>query len=228
MPRDRIGRLGKESAGRRQALSLATALAAAALLASCGLETVVIYESPGFTDDAGRLTLSHDAANESDPSFLGYEIYYRAYDSSEAADTDRKAIEAAIDQDSATPDSCMSKLESLKFRRMTNAVGSDERPRFRTSIFIADKLAIFYGASGWDIADVAPDEDDIKRWTSQSFNSTYYPDDEDYAGSSTLVSPNPAYFVFFAVAYGFDIVSGFKEVHSYPKGTGNVVEIPLG
>ncbi len=173
------------------------------------------------------MSLTHNTANDSDASFLGYEIYYRVYDNSDTADSDRKAIEAVINQSLATPDSCMSKLDSLKYRRMTNAAGSDERPRFRTSIFIGGKLIIYYGASGWDIADVAPDGDDIKRWTKDSFNSAYSPGDEDYAGSTILTSGSSAYFVFFAVAYGFDIPAGFKEINSIPRGTGNIISVTI-
>lgn len=229
MPRNRPGRLASAGRVRCRLFSLPPALilAAAALLSSCGLETVTIYDSPGFSDVTGILTLTHDTSNDSESSFLGYEIYYRAYDSTDKANTDRTAIEAAIDLDSATPDSCMSKLESLNYRRMTNASGSDERPRFRRTIFSSDSLYIYYGPLGWDIENVDVVGDDIRRWTKDSFNSAYVSGDEDYAGTDDLTNENTVYFVFFAVAYGVDFATSFNEILSYPKGTGNVISVTL-
>ncbi len=195
------------------------------VLASCGIETVSIYEAPGFSESGGLLILTHNTANDSFPSFSGYEIYYRAYQDSSTADTDRASIQTFINLETSTPESCITKLESLKYKRIRNYQGKDERPLFNKSIVGPFKL--YYNSGDWYV-DVFPLGNQIvKRSIGSSFQSEYITTDEDYSGSEGKTSGAAVYFVVFAVAYGLDVSSSFNEVFSFPAGIGKTISITL-
>jgi hypothetical protein len=193
-------------------------------LASCGIETVSIYEAPGFSEDGGLLKLTHDSANDSDPSFSGYEIYYRAYQDSSAADTDRTAIQDYIDLETSTPDSCITKLESLKYKRIRNYQGKDVRPLFSPS---TATFNLYYTSGDWYVAEFPSGEQSVTRSIGSSFQSQYETDDEDYSGSEGRTSGGTVHFVVFAVAYGLDVTSSFNEIYSFPAGIGSTIKITL-
>jgi len=204
---------------------LAAALALSAALSSCGLETVQTYDAPSFTYEGGLLKLTHDADNGSADYFLGYEIYYRAYSSETAMQTDREAIEDLADNDDSTPETCVDKLESLDFQRIKNEYGKDDRPLFT---YGSDNT--FYiqlsASSDWPYyrsADAPVTGQIVTRSISTSskpvsFISQYSSlSDDDYEGSTTTTGVT-VYFAFFAVAYGFDITT-ISNIYSLPRST---------
>jgi hypothetical protein len=55
----------------------------------------------------------------------------------------------------------------------------------------------------------------------KSFEQVYNAGDPDYAGAGTQVGSLPIFFVFFAVAYGVDTVSGnYTSIYSFPATLG--------
>jgi hypothetical protein len=229
----RASRGGPSGGSSRLALAfLAAGLAFSPSLASCGLETVRVYSAPSLSSSGGLVTLTHNAANDADAaSFLGYEVYYRAYQDSAAASADISTLAAFIGADSVTPESCISKLESMKFHRFYNYLGQDARPLF--NVDIATSFNIFLDQSnitGWYVDEFSKtpiDTSPICRAISSSdsaapFNSTYESTDADYSGST--ISSGTLYFAFYAIAYGVDFASSFKEIYSLPASIGTPVE----
>jgi hypothetical protein len=210
---------------------LASGLALSSSLISCGLETVKVYATPSLSSSGGLITLTHNAANDADAdTFLGYEVYYRAYQDSSAASADISTMATVIGGDNATPESCIAKLESLKFHRFYDYLGQDKRPLF--DIDIATSFNIYLPTNaGWYVDEFPkgpPDDTSpICRAISSSdsvvpFNSTYASTDADYSGST--ISSGTLYFAFFAIAYGFDFSSTFKDIYSLPASIGTPIE----
>jgi hypothetical protein len=215
------------------ALALAFLASGLALsLGSCGLETVKVYAAPSISSSAGLITLTHNSANDADAdTFLGYEVYYRAYQDSSSASADISTMATVIGGDNATPESCIAKLESLKYHRFYNYLGQDKRPLF--NVDIATSFKIFLDQStpvGWYVDEFSKtpiDTSPICRAISSSetavpFNSTYATTDSDYSGSTTITS-GTLYYAFFAIAYGFDF-SSLKEIYSLPASIGTPVD----
>ena len=108
---------------------------------------------PGFiSPSTNLLQLTHNTANSAS-TLKGYEVYYRAFDGAggpSAADTARQAIEAAIGAQNATPETCLSLMQSLGFTRIFDGDGNDGpngiRPLFEmptTSLSTALQYNIF-------------------------------------------------------------------------------------
>jgi hypothetical protein len=229
-PRGRAGPGGARPAGATLA-SLLAAAAALAALCSCGMETVKVYSAPTLAYSGGLITLTHNSANDAEAStFLGYELYYRAYQDSAAAETDRSALATFINTESTTPETCIARLESLKFHRVYNYQGKDARPLFGKTI--ANVFHVYLSPSlSWYVDEFSrtpTDTSPVYRAVSSSsslvaFNSSDYDiADADYSGSSSI-SSGTVYFVFFATAYGFDFSSNLKEVVSLPTGLDSVI-----
>lgn len=104
------------------------ALGAALLLGACGLETYLYLETPTNYSSGTTLIFQHSTAN-TDPNFLGYEVYYRLYpgkDSSTVpsqASTDIGAISAKVSSASGA-DQVIALLRSKGFARMSNQTSS--------------------------------------------------------------------------------------------------------
>jgi hypothetical protein len=203
-------------------------------LSTCGIEaSVTIYSTPGFSSSGNNaILLTHNTAN-SETGFLGYEIYYRAFDEENAALSARVAIQDAAALTTATPESCNAQLKAKGFSRIFDDNGEDG-PNGNRPLFAIDSSETATTAVSFDILldntmstanwyykrSTAPDTKVISRSISTagsavSFESKYSSSDADYASGT---KSDTIYFVFFAVAYGVDTVhsGSFGNIYSLP------------
>ena len=141
----------------RRALPLLQLLFFAALspfLTTCGIETVTTLQPPGFiSPSTNLLQLTHNTANSAS-TLKGYRFTTTGIRWSwwnlKPPDTARQAIEAAIGRQNATPETCLSLMQSLGFTRIFDGDGNDGpngiRPLFEmptTSLSTALQYNIF-------------------------------------------------------------------------------------
>jgi hypothetical protein len=208
-------------------------------LTTCGIETITIFNAPGFASPSqNQLTLTHDPSNNS-ASFSGYEIYYRAFDTQDAADLARTTIERAAALVTATPENCISLLASTGFTRMYDVLGEDGQGGIRPLFALTagdqaisppvhfDLILDFSSSANppyanWFFTKSSAPNTQIQVTRSVSVPGatvsfeTSYSSGADYTGAGS-VSGQDIYFVFFAVAYGVDVSStSFSNTYSLP------------
>jgi len=97
-------------------------------LSTCGIETVSIFSPPVFVSTgANDIKFQHDTANAG-ANFSGYELYYRAFDTPDAAQKALDTIQGAINMTTATPDRFVSSnglFATQGFTRVFDADGLD-------------------------------------------------------------------------------------------------------
>jgi len=208
-------------------------------LNGCGLPTVAyLYPPEDMTVDNGIVAILNNSNNydASDGTFLGYEIYYRIYQSPIDASTMLTKLESLKSSYADAPDSFMNAAtgSGYKFARLRNSYNNTA-----PLIPVAISMDIYYyltlnGNSDWALTDANNEplfgtatEAAQKRnlvirnitvtGTSQtSFYRKYYQTDEaDYAGSTAGTS-DEYYIVFFGVAYGTDQTTIGQPVYSMP------------
>jgi hypothetical protein len=232
--RGELPRLPKPVAAivRRAALCLAIA-GALCSTASCGLESVFYYSPPGFNFGGNIITLTHNSANV--VSFLGYDIYYRAFGTLLEADTARTTIETASSLTTSTPESVISLMTGTqKFIKVCAATTAPTPLTTPTPLLkIADNLNSYSiqlpsnsSTTNWyyttnltanpnDPAEQSPIARGVTTY-GQSFNYQYVVGDLDYGSTTTAVtSGQHVYLVFFAVAYGYDFTK-LTSIYSFP------------
>jgi hypothetical protein len=203
-------------------------------LSTCGLDVVSYYQAPIFTYVSNAFTLTHNTAN-ADSNFLGYNIYYHAYQTQALADTARQAIETATGTTSSTPQSVLSSMTSAGFVLMypawaSGATAVSPTPLCKvtnpTSVvnfnFIMDSSS---QATNWYYTASTDSSSThvyvVRALTSvnppyNSFNYTYQTSDTDYTSTTNAVSAGgTVWLVFFAVAYGYDI-NTLSSIYSFP------------
>lgn len=201
------------------------------VITSCGIYTYVSLLPPKdfSAPSTSMLELLHQLENNdgSDRTFLGYEIFYRAYDSWLAANADIVTLNSYANSSySDDPvgfiDSAKMSLGFVRLRKYTNT--TDTSPL--VTIVDASPEAYYLELNSdkdWIIsADISTIADDIvlarniniDYSTRYSFAkaSNYQNGDADYEGSD---SPSTVYFVFFACAFGTDPTS-FTNLYSTP------------
>ena len=193
------------------------------ILNGCGLESVNYYSPPGFQYGGNIITLTHNSDN-SDSSFLGYDIYYRAYYSLTEADSARNSIESVSNSTTSTPESVLSKMTSeLSFKKIFLASAPTVT---QTPLLKGGKTYYFYFPNATSTTDwyyvTSSDSAQIQivratgDTTGQSFNDLYLVGDVDYGSTSNGVGSGKAvYIVAFAVAYGYDY-SKLASIYSFP------------
>ena len=186
------------------------------------------------------LELIHQLNNNdgSDKTFLGYEVFYRAYDSSIAAQSDIDTLVSKTSTFSDDPDGFIDYAEnSIGFLRLRKYTGSTDNPPL---VVISDTSPDAYYVElntdqDWVIsADITISSDDIilarnivvDYSTRYSFAkaSNYHNGDADYEGSD---SPTTVYFAFFACAFGKDTTS-FTNLYSTPVVIDNYITYSPG
>ncbi|HWR10921.1 MAG TPA: hypothetical protein VN445_03795 [Rectinemataceae bacterium] len=196
----------------------------------CGLPTYLYLYSPSdfFKSSESQLALEHnisnyDSSEGSDQSFKGYEIYYRVYDSSTAAQSDIDSLVSMASNYEGYPDSFMTyATSSLDFVRL-RSVSSNESPVI--SISNPSDSAVFYvnlnDGAEWSLND---GDNSILSYLARSItsdfstrgsfftSSNYESGDDDYEGSD---APAAIYFAFYTVAFGSDPET-FETVYSDP------------
>jgi hypothetical protein len=223
---DRRGQGNREAHGprRHRVVSWRLPLVLFCILAvsSCGLEEDVTYYSPPEFAYAGNIiTLRHNSGND-DVSFLGYDIYYRAFFSEAEADTARSTIESATNSTSSTPESVLSMLTSNGFKKVYLAAESNVTPMplleegpktFYFSLSNDSKSTNWYYSTNQNSAHI-----EIARGTGngESFNEPYSVGDIDYGSSKGNVdSGDTVYIDAFAIAYGYDLTT-LVSTYSFP------------
>ena len=202
-------------------------------LISCGLPKILyLYKPKDFSLPSGNLlSLVHDTQNNdpsegSSQSFKGYEIYYRAYDTSSAALSayDQLTIYAASFSNSSS-NFLSSATSGLGFVRMISkdSDGSTSAPPLiRVSSPALNSSYEIYLNTGtdWNLTSdtVSPTINFLvfrNDGRKSSFNnlSDYLYTDSDYIGNS---NPSKIYFVFFAISYGQDPTTIGQAVYSSP------------
>ena len=211
------------------------------MFASCGLYTYIFSLYPPISfDDKGSnlLELYHNLSNNdgADQEFLGYEIFYRAYDDPAIANDDAVLLNNAVDNYENNPDGFMNYTEGLGFLRLRKKTDSTDNPPL---VIISDSSPELYylelnSGSDWVISpDQSITSDDIVLVRSISLDYTtrrsfytatnYRKGDADYEGES---SPKTVFFVFFATAFGTDTTS-FTNIYSLPKVIDSIIEYNL-
>jgi hypothetical protein len=204
---------GTSPSGFPLRLNLAVILAISTLAFNgCGIENGVTYYSPPDFAYAGNLiTLRHNSDN-SDASFLGYDIYYRAYVSLVEANTARSSIESATNSTTSTPESVLSLLSSSGFKKINLA----SAPTVTQTPLLKEGPNTFYfhlssnsPTDNWYYTtnDAPATQVEIVRSTGygDSFNEPYQVGDIDYGSTSNGVPSGEYVFIdAFAVAYGYN------------------------
>jgi hypothetical protein len=185
-------------------------------LSTCGLEDISYYESPSFIYGSNILTLTHNTSNVE--NFLGYDVYYRAYQTEALANTARATIESAIGTSGSTPDSVISTMTTNKFVKMYLASTPTVAPTPLCKVaspsssiafnFLLDKsTANWYFTTSTDSSSTPTYVvRGLGRSSNNSFNYGYLTSDStDYSYSTDAIeSGDTVYLVFFAVGYGYD------------------------
>jgi hypothetical protein len=194
---------------------------------------VTYYQAPAFTYAGYAITLTHNTANTAS-TFLGYNIYYHAYQTQTLADTARQTIESAISSSSSTPQSVLASMTNQGFVEIYNASTPTVSPTPLCSVsssaattavnfnFLMDNTSI---ATNWYYT-ASTDSSSTHHYVVRalptvvapynSFNYTYQTSDSDYASTNNAVTAGGiVYLVFFAVAYGYDI-STLSSIYSFP------------
>jgi hypothetical protein len=245
MPRNRLRRIG-EGPSRAPSAPLfrgALILSSALLVSNCGLENVSFYTPPTFQNYSGVLRLTHSTAN-TDSTFLGYNVYYKAYADPKKAGSEKASVEAALGLATSTPESSLNQIKGLGFKPVYLASKPDNETLPLLSVPDADKSTGRYFSisltansdpANWSFTDSTDPSTaagtEIVRSTAKSkdgqyvgnsFNGEYVVGDKDYDGSvadSTAPISSPygstIHFVFFAVAYGYDLVK-IRDIYSMP------------
>jgi hypothetical protein len=223
--------LKKAGEGRRRFLRhvpcLAFVIALSLCLSTCGLEVVSYYGDPGFAYVGNAFTVTHNTANTE--NFLGYDVYYHAYQTETLADTARATIESAISSSSSTPESVLTKMTSAGFVKIYNALTPTVSPTplckvSTTSSAVKFTFTMDSSTTNWYYnstdASLSGQTIEVVRGlgttTDSSFNDSYLASNSDYSYSTAAVtSGGTVYLVFFAIAYGYDI-SSLSSIYSFP------------
>lgn len=222
-----------------QTLILASlALGATLLLGACGLETYLYLEAPNYYSSTGTvLSFGHSTTN-TNPNFLGYEVYYRLYPGNSntapsSASSDISAISSSISAASGA-DQVVALLKTKKFRRMGQSavtpVISPGNPPFTaipagltgtagiiTTIDLGDGTAVtsVVGSSLYCARSVLASDLSYRPFT----DAWYDEFDCDTSNSTTdyidyLNKMTHPYLVAYAFAYALQ--SDFTATYSYP------------
>jgi len=204
---------------------------------SCGLPTVdYLYPTNGFSQiGANLLTLRHNSSNTHDNGFLGYDIYYRAFENFADADASYQFLVSTLTSSNfASVSSQRGYYPLLK----KNSDGSD----FDHTVLISyetcesNKYEYFAlnmrGGASWtisgesastELSKVVRNKGDGSSVAESEFyvRSQYLLGDRDYSG--TMNNPSQLYFVFLAVAVGNSNSSIGVQIYSNPNQSSDII-----
>lgn len=211
------------------------AVAAAALLVSCGLPTADYLYPPAYFDNTGasQLILDHNTGNAyADNGFTGYAIYYRAFDDLAKATSSYNSINTSISSSNIKYISSSYGYYPLLKINSTDSTKYDFSPLITSAVCESGSYVRFFvnmsNSSIWilqgmkssdstivNIASIVRDKNTSYLPSQADFSiSNYYANgDQDYDGSS---NPSNVYFVFFAVACGTSS-SSLLDIYSNPS-----------
>ena len=189
---------------------------------SCGLQDIPFYYAPDFSYGSNVFTLS-DSGNVSESTgssvFLGYEIFYRVYQTEDAADNDRQVLSdwagrVGAESNALDPDDFVQKATYergfVRIRHKSDTIAPLIKPTESNATYY---LHIATVSDDWYFdQDDSTTLDDIKVCrtldTTTSADrlsfyklSNYKAGDPDYDDGTTDPGSGPLYFVFFAVGY---------------------------
>lgn len=213
-------------------LYLLLAVTIAITTASCGLGNVTyLYPPEEFRASSTQLIINHDIRNydpgETPQTFLGYEIFYRAFDSLESANSFALNIQNLDAEE----------LISRGMLRMICVDSSSQSLLPAIPVSDADKEHSYYidfsaNLTNWQIYEknltgvsslVGTAFRNIPSADYFSFRdkTAYSSGDSDYSGTTT--SPADIWFVFCAFAYGQDSSVLFDSIYSEQPVTGFLI-----
>ncbi|MCX7025715.1 MAG: hypothetical protein NT080_14045 [Spirochaetes bacterium] len=227
---------GRPADGRFHAF-FAAALFAANLVVSCGLEEYP-YLSPPTVDTEANLSgntfsFRNDASNPDPPDCQGYEFYYRIYNATGPADSDKTTITVYIED--FTPDAILQKMRDLGYRRLSLGVTLEPLSKQSSLLEVPDPsddsypIDITFPSTGEEpyIHCTANDPEDleISRLPEETSDpvSFLFPfvelDDADVDNTDPPVVP---FFVqMYAVSSGIRL-SDFTSIYSTPASLGKI------
>jgi hypothetical protein len=170
----------------------------------------------------------HNDANSD--NFLGYDIYYRVYQKESDATSDRSTVVALADSTSSAPDTVLTKIKNLGYKKIYNALTPTVEPTPLLNFELSNSATKYYlymesgsVSTNWYYttnADTSSEGTELVRGIEQasgsnSFNYPYTTSDGDYKGSSGSSSGSTVYFMAFAIAYGYNLAS-LTNIYSLP------------
>jgi len=209
---------------------------------SCGLPTAdYLYPTNGFSQiGANLITLYHNSSNSyNDNGFLGYDIYYRAFESFTEAEASYQFLARTLTSSNFASVSIQEKYYPLLKK---NAAGSD----FDYSVLLpyatceSNKYEYFAlnmrGGASWtisgesastELSKVVRNKGDGSSVTNSEFylSSQYNPGDRDYSGTTS--NPSQVFFVFLAVAVGNSNSTIGVQIYSDPNESSDIIEPDL-
>lgn len=205
----------------------------AALLFSCGLPTrEYLYPPTQFYSASGIIRLYHDSNNIDDAAsaalFKGYDIYYRIFDTKEAADTSYSTLSSSL-----TYSNISTIVSSQKYYVLSKRSSSGDTYDIRTPLipFGTSDSYTYFALNINNLATWTITADDsathlfyiVRNRGTTTLASTadfclyahYNSGDQDYAGDG-ISSGDSVYIVFFAVAHGVSSSSIGTDIYSDP------------
>ncbi len=175
------------------------------------------------------ITLTHNSANVD--SFLGYDVYYRAFSTLSDATTARVTIENASNLNTATPEGVLAQLTGTQgFKKMylfSNATVSPTPLLSGASTYTIQLVNTSTTTNWYFYTDTNPTAHiELVRGTGsgECFNAGYSVGTSDYTSSDSLSksSGQNVFIVAFAVAYGYDFTK-LQSIYSFPASLGQVL-----
>lgn len=235
---------GKVTSSPRTMPALFVLIAVAALLFfffSCGLPTSdYLYPPSDFSSTSGILRLYHNTSNIDDSAsaalFKGYDIYYRIFDSSTAADTSYTYLYNNLTYSNISTVAYSQKYYVLSKRNYAGDAydlttplipfgSSDTYTYFDLNINNSTTWTITADDSATFLYYIVRDRGTTTSASTADFclHAQYNSGDQDYAGDG-ISSGDSVYIVYFAVAYG--VSSSLADIYSDPIVIGPVTYTP--
>jgi len=199
---------------KRRGFLLGVAVTVSALsfaLGGCGLENIPYYDPPVFSSDGATILTLRDNGNVStdDSSFKGYEVFYRAYTSSENAELIQETLTTYagnVVSGDMEPDTFMTWAENNGFVRMCRL--SDSAALLVAPTDTSNYYIQLPQDQDWYIwQDGSSTQTAVARSISSTSRLSFYKasnynsGDADFAGTVTPSTGTTLYFVFFAAGY---------------------------
>lgn len=221
---DASSRAGRRKAPRLSPLGPILCLALAALAGGCGIDDYpYLYPASGVSGtDSMPAYFSHNTGNDS-ASFLGYEIYYRIYESAADAASDGATIQA--NWDTVSPDTVVQRMKSLKYVRVIDEYAG-QMPL--VSVDPADTANDIFVSLTFDLVGAGSIKNElvetplIIRRNAKDASNAYRTfgdlekdsDDPDCKYADSTTEPDKAYLRSYVFAYGLS--ASFGDLYSRP------------
>lgn len=216
----------EEGRGTRFGLLLLACLG----LASCGIESGVYrYSPPSLSSSAFNIiNLRHNVADNDLPGFLGYDLYYRFFDTDSAAQADLASIQALGASSASSAETALSAITAMGYLLAGGKDGTTflGNPIFRvTAGEVASELEFLITMSASENWQVSKPASTFILLRSNASPPSFAPDgvvpgSPDYSGSA----PHPTHLVVVGVARAENLANVLLPSFSLPAAL--VVTLP--